>query len=714
MSGDVAIDLTSSANTQVDAPATKTAIHGWTSDARKLVKIWAGQTALNRKAHQRSADQMSTQSTRMKIIAAVFGSLATLVSFLNTSFGSEPIVNIILNVIAGIFAAISTLVGIILALLNLDEDAEKNRQTAIQYANVCNEAQTVLVEEDENNLPQATDFLRRMKDLTHLIQLFGPSLEEDGNADLPSILLLHGINKTGESTSRAIPGDNNVNSDLAGIFDHDDDEVDSPQVRRKKRAAMVQAIQDDALNIKRRQEELAIEERELRELTGMITRANGATIRPGKTATVSAPAISSSAEHPEPLKVPAATVPKIERLHYAYPPVAHKAEVEQATAYPPRVATTIPVPRRKVDSVQPEPIPIAQPPQLAQPTQSAQPLQQITQQPTKVVQSSHMDSPPMEPLHRAQNPLMKYPPPMSKLMDHSESMEDEDEWEYITEEDSSEHGVTAAAKAQSSGSNSSRHSGESPKDGNSGENIIPISRSSLRESIFDNNRNNSGSNSGDNSNNSGSNSGDSPKNNSPTKEFQEMHRLQDNIIPDHGALSLGGASDIATQPDESSGPRINRKKNTPASMLARGVKKLSINPTILQAEIERRKEKLIRDRQLLEERKKNNASMKKQYDQNRRDEMTRRTSVQGNFPPPRRVSQRAEDSPPPTLIRHTSNSAPMSPKKTDVLERIKEALTPTPKQPADMAEEVKNSQREKIEAIRQMCGDDQLEFDCML
>lgn len=266
MDDHVVINLESSTMVETEKPA----VNGWTPDARKLVKIWAGQTAINRKAHQISADQMATQSTRLKIVGAVFGSAATLISFLNTSFGGDVIVNIVLNVIAGVFAAVATLIGIVAALLNLDEEAEKNRQTAIQYANVCNEAQTILVEEDESKLPQATEFLRRMKDLTHLIQLFGPSLEEGDKVDLPSILLLRGISKTDGDANHDLP----ETADLAGIFDHDKADSNSPQERRKKRADMVRLIQQDARDIKRRQDELAAEENEIKEISKILSSPN--------------------------------------------------------------------------------------------------------------------------------------------------------------------------------------------------------------------------------------------------------------------------------------------------------------------------------------------------------------------------------------------------------------------------------------------------------
>lgn len=264
---DVRVNMEAVPNVQGNSPEQKKPSHGWTPDARKLVKMWAGQMAVNRLRHQANADAMSGKSTSMKIAGAVFGSASAFLSFIATTFTNEPYVIIGMNIGAGLCAALATLIGVILAIYGLDGEAEKNRQTAIQYANVCNEAQTVLVEEHEENLPQATEFLRRMKDLTHLIQLFGPPLEVQSNSDMPSMILLRGIT----SGVAAAPVTSGVVDEYAGIFDHDDRIDNSPQHRKKKRADMLDELKRDRENIKKRQDELNAEENELKVLSRMLS-----------------------------------------------------------------------------------------------------------------------------------------------------------------------------------------------------------------------------------------------------------------------------------------------------------------------------------------------------------------------------------------------------------------------------------------------------------
>lgn len=282
MSGDVTIDIDAINDKsgkklrQNPGEKSKNHAHGWTKNARGLVKLWTVQTALNRRYHQQQADSMGSKATQLKIVGAIFGSLATLISALNTQFSGDAAVSISLNVVSAVCAAIATLVGVILALQNLDQESEKHRQTAIQYANINNEAQTVLIEEHEEDLPKATDFLRRMKDLTHMLQLFGPALEEREDSDLPSMILMRGVVTGTQSKGLQAPTPQPSAPALPNfedIFTRDSDEAErgkSPEERRKDRAARIREVADDAADIKKRKEELAAEERELRELTQMF------------------------------------------------------------------------------------------------------------------------------------------------------------------------------------------------------------------------------------------------------------------------------------------------------------------------------------------------------------------------------------------------------------------------------------------------------------
>ncbi len=239
---------------------------GWTRDARKLVMMWTAQLEINRGIHQRNANDMGGLSTRLKIVAAVFGSASAFVSFLNTTFSSDKVVSITLSIIAGLFAAVGTTIGVIGALLDLDGEAERHRQTAVQYANVCSEAQTILIEEDESNLPRATEYLRKMKEMTHLIQMFGPSLEAEANSDLPSRFLLQNLGIVNTQTqSTSVPPLTTSDS----IFDHG--RKQSLSERKRNRAAAIEDLRKNLSEIKQQKQAIAEEENELKNLTTQLS-----------------------------------------------------------------------------------------------------------------------------------------------------------------------------------------------------------------------------------------------------------------------------------------------------------------------------------------------------------------------------------------------------------------------------------------------------------
>jgi hypothetical protein len=238
---------------------------GWTRDARKLVMMWTAQLEINRGIHQRNANDMGGLSTRLKIVSAVFGSASAFVSFLNTTFSDNEVVSITLSIIAGLFAAVATTIGVIGALLDLDGEAERHRQTAVQYANVCSEAQTILIEEDESNLPRATEYLRKMKEMTHLIQMFGPSLEAEANSDLPSRFLLQNLGIGEPVQSKGVPPLATSDS----IFDHS--RKQSLSERKRNRAAAIEDLRKNLSEIKQQKQAIADEENELKNLTTQLS-----------------------------------------------------------------------------------------------------------------------------------------------------------------------------------------------------------------------------------------------------------------------------------------------------------------------------------------------------------------------------------------------------------------------------------------------------------
>lgn len=245
---------------------------GWSKNARSLVKMWAAQLEINRKAHQNNANSMGVLSTNLKIVAAVFGSAAAFLSFLNTTFNGQYVVSITLNIIAGLFAAVGTTVGVIGALMDLDGEAERHRQTAVQYANVCNDAQAELVEEDESNLPAATEYLKKMKDLTHLIQMFGPSLSSDADTELPSKFLLQNLGMApesgGEPGSRSIP----LLTTSGSIFDH---ERKQSLTDRGARLIAMDNLRKGRADIEQRKAALAAEENAFKTFASQINQGFG-------------------------------------------------------------------------------------------------------------------------------------------------------------------------------------------------------------------------------------------------------------------------------------------------------------------------------------------------------------------------------------------------------------------------------------------------------
>ena len=258
-------------------------INGWTKNARNLVKLWTTFMAVTRGRYHRESIQKSNLSVRLKIISAIFGSLAALIAFLNTTFTQYAIAVIILSVFAGIFSSVSTTLVVVMSILKLDEEAERYRQTAVQYSHISNDMQSILVEEDESLLPKATDVLKKMSDVSHVLQLFAPPLDADGvdTSDLPSMILVKatGNKKDKKSIVNMSSSEHNeVGSQYEHIFDRDSDDNDKKEKtaedRKKERLRKIREIIKEEEDMKKEQERLRKEQEELDELKSLLTQGN--------------------------------------------------------------------------------------------------------------------------------------------------------------------------------------------------------------------------------------------------------------------------------------------------------------------------------------------------------------------------------------------------------------------------------------------------------
>jgi hypothetical protein len=707
-----------------DSPTTPTVrnakpSHGWTSDARKLVKVWAAQVAINRQKHQQSADSMGAQSTNMKIAAAVFGSGATLLPFLNTAFGAESdVARITLDVFAGVFAAISTLISVILAILGLDSEAEKHRQTAIQYANVCNEAQTVLVEEHEENLPQATDFLRRMKDLTHLIQLFGPSLEERSDSDLPSIILLRGI----RNNSGSIPQNNQKNDDMAddfaGIFDHDDRVDNSPQSRRRKREDMLNALKNDTFDIKRRQQELQAEEAELKNLSRMMY--DQVILNDGSTVTTAAKPSNGHAAAPSviyaqgPSVVPTANVvptvvPNV--VPNVVPTATVSAPVIPSVAPTVHTVPTTPVIPTTITTESTDERRLKKHRSIAETILSFAPRKDARSEP--ILQNN----PDSAGAIKLSNFAAVQSSPVSKSMytyADSDEGESEDNW---SEQDSDNLSADDPVLSR--------------------DRISPIVRSSLRESMFNNYR------------------GGSDIRIASPNGSDEPIQIRDNIAQnnDLSVVDIGNIPTSSSSSRTQSGEAIDAyDETTPRHTLTEvalstidtvqhGLKKMQIAPEVLLAEIRRREDNISAQRRELKDKKRNNRKMQHKLEEERREGIkkatlqSQRKGSEGSVQSQRRTSASPgqsvitlssssprSSSPPPrssppksSTPKASPNTSQAEPPKIGVIDRLKVALSPqksNSKGQHETVEDVHVAQREKMLAIQDLC-DDELSFECM-
>jgi fluoride ion exporter CrcB/FEX len=254
--------------------------NGWTKKARNLVKLWMGQTALNRRYHHKEGIRLQNRSTKYKFCAAICGSIATFLSVVNAALAYNETSSLVLSIIVGFFAALTTLSGVLAAIQHLDEESEKHRQTSIQYARLSNEAQSVLVEENEENLPKATDFLKKMTDVSNIIQLFGPALDNDNAdiADLPSMILMKAA--TGGSRQHQNDQSGLITSEYNHIYDKESDSVSQSDEaaptgddRRKARLRRYKEIVADDEAVKQEQVKLDKERLEIETLKNLVTRS---------------------------------------------------------------------------------------------------------------------------------------------------------------------------------------------------------------------------------------------------------------------------------------------------------------------------------------------------------------------------------------------------------------------------------------------------------
>ena len=236
--------------------------HSWSKRGRDLIKLWTTQMALNRRNHQKESDVNKRRSDLLNILIGCVVTITTMMGVIGAAF---PENNQVSHRAIGIAVAIISAFGGICIVINStmkpESESEKHRQVAVQYAHVNNEAQTLLIEDDESKLPPLTDFLRVMKDKVNLIQLFGPPLEEGEDSDLPNTILIQQATGIPTLGSDKIPSV----SVYGDIFARDSDQ-DSEETRTKRRKAII----EDAKDIMNRQEDINKEREELRELSKLL------------------------------------------------------------------------------------------------------------------------------------------------------------------------------------------------------------------------------------------------------------------------------------------------------------------------------------------------------------------------------------------------------------------------------------------------------------
>lgn len=290
---------------------------GWSKRERELVRLWVAQISINRHRHQLASDKYSTLSFRLQLIAIIITTTGAVFSFMSSYFNNDPEVVRILTIIAGILALISALFAGIFATISPDTNSEKHRQTGIHYANYSNEIQAVLVEENDEHMPQASEFLARIRNGIHLLQSFGPSLDETADSDLPSSFLLRDFdgykNSTAPQTKALAP----LPSLPTGydMFKRDDEPAATATARAERRRAALDQLRKDREEIALRKQQIIEEEQDIQNAMQASTMPNALKSKSsGNLATQSTPAMSTPAMS-TPAVVPApASAPNLHNM----------------------------------------------------------------------------------------------------------------------------------------------------------------------------------------------------------------------------------------------------------------------------------------------------------------------------------------------------------------------------------------------------------------
>lgn len=236
--------------------------HGWTKRERELVRLWVAQISINRHRHQLASDSFAKMSFRLQLISIIITAAGAVFSFVSSYFNNDPEIVRALTIVAGVLALISALFAGIFATLSPDTNSEKHRQTGIHYANYSNEIQAVLVEENDDLLPRASEFLARIRNGIHLLQSFGPSLDETADSDLPSNFLLRDFdNKTNNQHTKP---STTLTSLPTGydMFKRDDD-PETASARAERRRLAFEQLRKDKEELAARKRQILDEERDI-------------------------------------------------------------------------------------------------------------------------------------------------------------------------------------------------------------------------------------------------------------------------------------------------------------------------------------------------------------------------------------------------------------------------------------------------------------------
>lgn len=203
----------------------------WPTRVSRMLLLWLRQIALNREAHHKASIAAADLSQKLTIYLIIFTTL-TMVSSFSQIFESDiKLLNLIIRITAAVTALVAGAITTAIAKLKPDEEAEKHRSTASQYADVSNKIQIASV---MTRQPEHEGFLRSIVEQFSSIQQNGPGLlkEYASTADLPNLILMQiaqrrKANVIEESDKKLFVGGEDSLEDpqrkATGLFDSDSD-----------------------------------------------------------------------------------------------------------------------------------------------------------------------------------------------------------------------------------------------------------------------------------------------------------------------------------------------------------------------------------------------------------------------------------------------------------------------------------------------------------